>query len=181
MINLTKDDSIICSVLYALQTLIVAVFSACAEMFPTLCHRWCPLTKFSLHAQRCFHIRQFLQSPYHVFSACAEMFPISESGKLREERFLCMRRDVSGYSVSNGYITLVFSACAEMFPIVEMPSDSMTSFLCMRRDVSGPFPFVESGKLFSLHAQRCFSHRRCRDRGWKVFSACAEMFPQPRP
>ena len=97
MTRLAKDSTIIYSGSMKQYTLIIAVFSACAEMF--LWRMLQPLTlqcflcmrrdvskkkdaldmlyRFSLHAQRCFSLGRTGRVDEIVFSACAEMFPLS--------------------------------------------------------------------------------------------------------
>ena len=132
------------------------VFSAHAEMFPgrpssdtrRLCFlctcrdvslaAWAAahIRMFSLHMQRCFPMYFLVSLTCSVFSAHAEMFLMGVRKVLRQDRFLCTCRDVSGSTLGVVqallfslhmqrcfYIRLyrkhpqtVFSAHAEMFP-----------------------------------------------------------------
>ena len=103
-----------CFQLYHHDPALHFVFSACAEMFPTvkedqdssesfLCIRrdvslwidWKPsATAFSLHAQRCSCRAIQGRRKHAVFSVCAEMFPAKRSRFSTSIRFLCMRRDL---------------------------------------------------------------------------------------
>ena len=63
-----------------------------------------------------------------------------------------------------------------MFLILLDSLSLLQCFLCMRRDVSSLKKYKIDKLEFSLHAQRCFLGKKCSFLGWKVFSACAEMF-----
>ena len=132
--------------------------------------------KFSLHAQRCFPNSTTRDTISSVFSACAEMFPHLSVYGLMQKGFLCMRRDVSIFSMipeptttfslhaqrcfpgslQRDHRSCVFSACAEMFLTLDIVSPTIGSFLCMRRDVSSSILLSIRRGPFSLHAQRCF-------------------------
>ena len=75
----------------------------------------------------------------------------------------------------------LFSAYAEVFPHSPFGFLPSSSFLCLRRGVSRWKCLSWVVGCFSLPTQRCFRLRRRLLKAIWLFSAYAEVFPNPRP
>ena len=114
-----------------------------------------------------------------LFSAYAEVFPATRSHRISWNPFLCLRRGVSVFmpgDVGDDGFSLPTQRC---FHYLLFRGEPNLTFLCLRRGVSEcerqKFRLI----LFSLPTQRCF--RKCfhvlNPPG--LFSAYAEVFPDP--
>ena len=73
----------------------------------------------------------------------------------------------------------LFSAYAEVFPPSKHHRRLILPFLCLRRGVSVYLYQERGARHFSLPTQRCFLRRTGRPRFRRLFSAYAEVFPNP--
>ena len=107
------------------------------------------------------------------------MFLIAFTALAADASFLCLRRGVSVLAnIPEGSLKL-FSAYAEVFPCCRADPRPRRTFLCLRRGVSinrCPKPMEA---VFSLPTQRCFACGRGSFRRGRLFSAYAEVFPDP--
>ena len=134
----------------------VTLFSAYAEVFPSL---WLPETgirSFSLPTQRCFSVSGLKRRKFRTF--------------------LCLRRGVSLWDIPDCSIPSLFSAYAEVFLSPELFMPRMSAFLCLRRGVSTHLAVVDELHAFSLPTQRCFIAAALAHFGDLLFSAYAEVF-----
>ena len=140
----------------SLLTRIAPLFSAYAEVFPSL---WLPETgirSFSLPTQRCFSVSGLKRRKFRTF--------------------LCLRRGVSLWDIPDCSIPSLFSAYAEVFLSPELFMPRMSAFLCLRRGVSTHLAVVDELHAFSLPTQRCFIAAALAHFGDLLFSAYAEVF-----
>ena len=132
------------------------LFSAYAEVFPSVVREEVEHHDFSLPTQRCFLDTKLSAKISQLFSAYAEVFPVVTVAFVMVVTFLCLRRGVSvmppglflffTFSLPTqrcfqlagrvGSLGVLFSAYAEVFPFYSQSKRAPPPFLCLRRGVS---------------------------------------------
>ena len=132
-----------------------ALFSAYAEVFPTLMTCTTPRSTF-LCLRR--GVSQYGKSQKEI---AAFSLP-TQRCFLHDSEMLCLHK--------------LFSAYAEVFPPRDLTVVELVAFLCLRRGVSRASAAGNRRRAFSLPTQRCFYLQLPYLQAQELFSAYAEVF-----